>query len=459
MTWPADKPLPQNLEAERALLAAPILDAGSILRISQEISETHFFLPAHKKIFRAQQLLASENKPIDPLTLSDQLRKQGDLESVGGELYLWQITDGVPRVQNVRHYAAIVRDAAERRELIHLADELQQDADCGEKSARKIKERTTEKLLELLGKDGSASLPCPWPTAVTSALEEIAQSFDDPGSVMRLKFGIRDLDEVTSGFRRKDVVLIVGQTSHGKSALAMQLAINSDQVGCKGLIFSAEMSREALATRELVHTAGIPLYYTRRPELVRDKSQVLKKLLQAAVIESKRSLLVVDRDITPARVKTLCELVHRTSGLDFVIVDYDQLVVRAALTRPEQEFAMQARFAADALAIAKRLDVCFVLLCQPRKVEPDVARGRRGPRVEDIFGHSAVGNTAHHILWVIRRFFQKDKDPAYERQAVIHVLKARNDKPASVEVDFDPDAVLFQDKAPTEKDSVEEPAR
>jgi replicative DNA helicase len=450
------RPSPQNADAERALLGAAILDPSSFPMICSRVSEEHFFDSRHQAIFSAEKILASEQKPIDLVSVVDVLQRQGKLEVVGGAAYVAQIIDGLPRVQDLPHHAAIVRDCALRRALIHACDELHCAADAGEDSAQELLESGAHKFIGMLSRDGSAALPHPWRDAVLSAMEEITQSFRDPGSVMRLNFGIRDLDEATSGLRRQDLVLIVGQTSHGKTALATQLARKSDSAGYKGLFFSAEMSMEALAKRELAHTASIPMWYTRRPEQVRDRDAVMGALTDAAALEAKRKLMVVDRDITPARVKVLCELVQRTSGLDFVIVDYDQLVVRAAISRNDEEYALQAQFVSDVLALAKRLNICFVLLCQPRKVDADVARGKRNPRVEEIFGHSAVGNTAHHILWVMRRFFQKDMDPAFERDAVVHILKARNDKPASVEVEFDPDAVLFREKPPSERDSVPE---
>jgi len=129
--------------------------------------------------------------------------------------------------------------------------------------------------------------------------------------------------------------------------------------------------------------------------------------------------------------------------LDFVIVDYDQLVVRAGLKAQDDEFRAQAEFMAHALALTKRLNICFVLLCQPKKVDEDVARGRRPPRVEQIFGSTAVANTAHNILWVVRQYFTHGMDPIYEKVATSYILKARNDKTGKVDHGFDPDRVLF----------------
>jgi hypothetical protein len=127
-------------------------------------------------------------------------------------------------------------------------------------------------------------------------------------------------------------------------------------------------------------------------------------------------------------------MVKRSKGLDFVIVDYDQLVIRASLSGRDDEFKAQARFMADALALAKRLDICFILLCQPHKLDEDVARGRKPPWVDQIFGSSAVANTAHHILWVVREYFKRGMDVVYERLAKVYVLKARNDKTSVIEI-------------------------
>ena len=438
-----ERPLPFNKDAERALLATAILDNSQIPALVELTKAEDFFLFQNKLIYLAMVKLRAEGKPADLLTLSDELRRTKQLEPAGGEAYVASLTDGTARISNTKHYASIVREAAQLRRVIHLCEAIQNRAFEGEDGSQKLLEDSTQEFLSLMSLNGAAGMPSTWNKAVMSAMDEVVESIRNQGSVMRFHFGIPKIDDFTAGWRRQDLNLLVGMTSHGKSLLAMQGAVKADAAGYRGLIFSAEMSKEAVAKRELAHTANIPLYLLRRPEMIRDPDRVLNDLVKAAAEESKRNLIVVDRDIKPGRVWSLCELLHRSSGLDFVIVDYDQLVIRAGLRGRDDEFRAQAEFMADALALTKRLNICFVLLCQPRKVDEDVARGRRTPRVEQIFGSSAVANTAHNILWIMRQYFTHGMDPAYEKSATAYILKARNDKTGKVDHGFDPDRVLF----------------
>lgn len=453
-----ERALPSNADAERTLLGAILLDNRQLQRC--EIAATDFYLDQHQVTFRAIQSLVAARIAADLVTVTDALNKGGLLERAGGAIYVSSLIDGVPTVINAAHYARLVREATQARLLIAVCEKWQVKAYSQEASPRELAEAAVRELLALQSQSGSAALPSAWSEAVNSAMDEVVRSIQEPHTVSRFVFGIPKLDEATSGLRREDVVLIVGGTSHGKSLLAMQLAVASEAAGYKGLIFSAEMSKESLAKRELAHTADIPLWFLRRPEQIRDKDGVIRKLQLAAGKEMDRKLWVVDRDITPARIWSLARLMHQEGGLDFVVVDYDQLVIREGLRRSrrgfEEQFSEQAQFMNDALNLAKELKVCFVLLCQPRKVSDDVARGKVPPRVEEIFGSSAAANTAHHILWIIRRFFQKKMDPKYEDEAVCYLLKARNDRVQHVDLRFDPKAVRFTDSLNPRPDEIEQ---
>ncbi len=438
-----ERPLPFNGDAERALLATGILENGKIPELVELVKAEDFFTPENRAIYLAMTGLASEGKPVDLVTLTDELYRTKRVEDAGGASYVSSLIDGVAHVSNTKHYAEIVREAAQKRRLIHACEALKEKAFDGEDGSVKLLEEGTQQLLSLMSREGESALPSTWGQAVMSAMDEVVESVRNKESVMRFNFGLTRVDDFTAGWRRQDLNLLVGMTSHGKSLLAMQGAMVADKAGYKGLVFSAEMSKEALAKRELAHTANVPLYLLRRPELIRNPDAVLNDLGNAAAEEVNRRLIVVDRDINPGRVWSVCELVYRSSGLDFVIVDYNQLVIRAGLRMRDDEFRAQAEFMADALALTKRLNICFILLCQPRKVDEDVARGRRPPRVEQIFGSSAVANTAHNILWIIRQYFTHGMDPVYEKSATAYVLKARNDKTGKIDFGFDPDRVLF----------------
>lgn len=450
--------LPHNQEAERAILAAGLLDNAALPTISECVKAEDFFIPQNRVIYLAQMALAAAGKPVDLVTLIETLQRSDELEKAGGGAYVSSIADGFPKIQNVKHHAAIVRENAISRRVVHTCNALGQAAMEGEES-KSVLERGAQEFLAMMSADGAASLPHKWSEAVAGAMDQVISGIRDPGKMMRIFCGIPKLDEAFGGFRRQEVILCVGMTSHGKSLISMQFGTHADVHGYKGLVISAEMSKEALASRELAYTAKVPLYYLRRPEKLHHPDAIIAKLMEAAGEESKRSLLVVDRDITPSRIWSLCELVHRSQGLDFVIVDYDQLVVRAGLKGGEDEFSAQAKFMANALELAKRLNLCFILLCQPRKVDEDVARGKRPPRVEQIFGSSAVANTAHVIFWIMRKFFQKGMDPVYEKVAQTFILKARNDKTGTIDHGFDPDLVRFVNEQEVIIDAPEEESR
>lgn len=439
--WAA--PLPQANAAERTILGAILMDNNAIFSATNKVSVDDFFSDAHKRLYTGMISLSATQVPINMVTLCDELHKRSQLEFVGGAAYIASLSDGMPGLVNVGHYAKIVRDKALLRSLIYATQAIQLQAFEASDPPLDIIDKALHRLLSMMSEQGNEALPATWAEAVTGAMNEIIGAIQNPGSVMRLNFGIPKLDDMTAGLRREDLVLIVGGTSHGKSTLAQQLAVLADTQNFKGIIFSAEMSKEALAKRELSHTSNVPLYQLRRPELIRNPQAVINDLMFASAKEMKRKLLVIDHDITPSCVWSISEMVHQTQGLDFIIVDYDQLVVREALSRGDNEFAEQARFVADALELAKRLRVCFILLCQPRKMDQDVASGKRAPRIEEIFGSSAVANTAHHVLWIIRRFFQKQMNKEHESEAAVYILKARNDKAGSVEIGFDPDRVIF----------------
>jgi replicative DNA helicase len=457
------KPLPTNLEAERVLLGSALLNPKAAVEIQTLIREQEFFDHRHRLIFRRIQTLAARGVPPDLVTVLDDLMSTGDLEKVEAG-YLSSLIDGIPDAMNVAHYAHIVRERSKRRDLIMFGDKIVnlawgKDQDPGDSilSADDIAGFAVDSALNIAAGSDAPVVARPWIEVAASAFREIESGNRDPQAIRYFRFGLTDLDEMTGGLRPKELVLIVAPTSNGKSQLALQLAMQSDLDGHKGLYFSAEMPAEQFALRQLAYDAFVKFYFVRRPDRLNEAE--LKRLRIAS--ERPRDLRFVDRDITPTRVWAMSEAMKRTQGLDVVLIDYDQLIIEAGMDPGKDEdnvFRHQRAFVLASKRLAERLDVCVVLLSQLRKVPPKIQSGAH-PHLDDIWGDSSVRNTPHVILWVAREFFSKGMDVAYERKANVYVIKSRNDRTGVVELEFDPERVRFLDAPPTESTSTEERSR
>ncbi|MFZ1971616.1 MAG: DnaB-like helicase C-terminal domain-containing protein [Candidatus Acidiferrales bacterium] len=443
------KPLPHSLEAERSLLGAALLDNSALLKMLPVLQDSDFFLAQNRVIYCGMRVLAAESKPIDTTLLMDHLATTGKLEAAGGVAYLAQLADGLPRVTNVEHYASIVKARAKSRELIAFAARLESRAFDTAESPDSCAEESIGDLLRIISHQTHAIQSRSWRDVAKSAVDQLISAKMNPEKAARMFFGLRALDEMTSGLRRKELCLIVAPTSNGKTLLASQLAVSASSKDFRVLYFSAEMPGEQLAMREIAYRAGVKFYFSQRPEFL--TTEELERLSEAG--KDPLPIRIVDQDVTPSRIWAVSEAAKRTGGLDLVIVDYDQLVIEAGMDPKADDdsiFRHQRNFVLAAKRIAERLDVCFVLLSQLRKVSANVARGAH-PRLDDIWGDSSVRNTPHLILWLVREFFQQEMDIDFERKAKVYVLKARNGRTGVVDLDFDPERVRFLD-APSIED-------
>jgi replicative DNA helicase len=445
-------PLPHSVEAERSVLGAILLDPKATLEVYPRVSEASFFLPQNRVIYRHMLLLSCSGSPIDTVTLIDSLSAAGDLDDAGGPGYVSSLPDGLPRVSNVRYYAGIVVERARFRDLIHFAESFLARGFGAAEPSVELAEYGISELLRITNDRPDLVRARPWDEVAKSAVNGLEEAKQSPAKFARMRFGLPKLDNAIAGLRRRQLCVIVAPTSNGKTLLASQLVVNASADGFKSLYFSAEMPGEQIAQRELAHRAGIKFYVTQRPEFL--SARDLEKLHEAAA--EAKTISIVDDDISPGRIWAMAEAKKRTSGLDLVIVDYDQLVIEAGIDPKSDDdnvFRHQRAFVFAAKRLADRLDVCVVLLCQVRKVPPGMAKGT-SPRLDDVWGDSSIRNTPHLILWLVRDYFQRDMDPRYERKAMVHILKNRNGRTGHIELDFDPDYLRFRDAI----DPLEEPS-
>ena len=228
MTTEIGTRMPMNLEAERAVLGSSILSNEAALESFSLLQEDDFFMPENRIIFRRILHLSAQGKTADLVTLTEGLSSGGELDRAGGPAYIAQLVDGLPSGRSVSNYAEIIRRKARLRKLIHFADTLQREAlDTADDDTDDLIESTVSKALSIAADASGPVLARPWAEVAGSAIAEIERGFRNPDEAKRINFGISDLDDFTSGLRRKELVSIVAPTSNGKTQLAGQCVFQS----------------------------------------------------------------------------------------------------------------------------------------------------------------------------------------------------------------------------------------
>src|SRR5260221_7230377 len=253
-------PPPLNLDAERSILGAVLLDNKALTQIAQQLGSGDFFRPEnglsqHGEIFSAMLHLADQAKPIDLVVLSEELQRRGELERCGGAPYLASLADGMPRVSNVEYYARIVKEKAILRNLIHATHNIQQRAFEGEDGADAILDNAESSIFQLAEDRIRAGL-LPIKDIVRDNFERLEKIFREGKSITGIPTGYVELDKLTSGLQPSELLILAARPSQGKTALALNLAENiAIRSGQPVAGFNLEISNESLLQRLVTSVA------------------------------------------------------------------------------------------------------------------------------------------------------------------------------------------------------------
>src|SRR5258708_972512 len=220
-----EKPLPNNLDAERSVLGAVILDNNALNAAIENLKPEDFFLDQHRRVFTQMIALGEAQQAIDLITLTEELHRRGDLEAAGGAPYLASLADGMPRVSNVEHYARIVKEKAILRNLIHTTHNIQQRAFEGEDGADAILDNAESSIFQLAEDRVRAGL-IPIKEIVDSSRERLEKIFREGKSISGISTGYGELDKLTSGFQPSELLILAARPSQGKTAPALNPADN-----------------------------------------------------------------------------------------------------------------------------------------------------------------------------------------------------------------------------------------
>jgi replicative DNA helicase len=437
-----ERPLPSNLDAERSILGAILLDNSALNTAIEALKVDDFFLLQHRNVFNQMVALGEAQQPIDLVTLSDELHRRGELEASGGAAYLASLADGVPRVSNVEHYARIVKEKAMLRNLVHAANRIQQNALDGEEGADAILDDAESKIFALAEDRVKAGL-ISVKDIVRDNFERLEKIFREGKSVTGISTGYGELDKLLSGLQPSELIILAARPSQGKTALALNLAENiAIRGGLPVALFSLEMSKESLLQRLVASVAQVDAHKFRSGHLSRED---WRRMTEGLGQISSAPLWVDDAGSTSVlEIGAKARRLKRDKGLSLVIVDYLQLISgRGRFNSRQEEVASISR---GLKGLAKELQIPVLVLSQLTRA-PE--REERGPQLSDLRESGAIEQDADVVMFIYRpNFFNLNATPEERDMADILIAKQRNGPTDKVKFVFRSRLTRFEEAAP-----------
>ncbi|PYR79142.1 MAG: replicative DNA helicase [Acidobacteria bacterium] len=441
----SDRTLPHSLDAEKSVLGAILIHNEAFNHAAELIDSRDFFRDAHRRIFEKMIVLSERGDAIDLITLKDELARSGELDEVGGPAYIASLADGVPRSANIEHYARIVKEKSTLRNLIYSANKILTTAYEAEQDADLILDEAEKSIFEI-AEDRIREGFVPLRDLVQGSFATIEKLQQHKGLVTGVPTGFADLDEMTSGLQRSDLILIAARPSMGKTSLVLNIAQHvGAQTDMTVGFFSLEMAKEQLFMRLLTSEARIDAHRFRSGHLSEKDygrlSHALGTLAESRVfIDDTASIGVLEMRAKARRLKA-------EHGLHLLIVDYIQLMQGRG--RFENRQAELASISRSLKGLAKELHVPIVALSQLSRA-PETRSDHR-PQLSDLRESGALEQDADVVLFIFREEQYRDDNgqpnQAAEGIAEIIIGKQRNGPTGVVKLAFIKEHTRFENLA------------
>jgi replicative DNA helicase len=434
---------PQNLDVEASLLGSLLIDSDAFIKIGDMISADDFFDVHHARIFSAMKALHDKRSPIDILTLSEQLKNEGQLDAIGGASFLTELTNFVPTAAHLEQYAAIVADKAIRRRLITASQDIASIGFDENKSLQELIEEAETRLFEVSQRHVRQDV-----TSLESILGESFDRLDDlhrnKGGIRGIPTGLRDLDKLLAGLQRSDLIIIAARPSMGKTAMMLNMSLDIATKAKQGsvLYFSLEMSKEQLVDRLLAAEARVDAWKLRTGEGLTDDDF---ERLSAAMGELAEAPIFIDdtSGITVSDLRTKARRLHHQHPLAVIMVDYLQLMSGGSRYATSANRVQEMSEISRSLKIlARELNVPIVAGSQlSRSVE---SRSPQIPQLADLRESGSIEQDADIVGFLYREEYY---NPDTDRKNITDILikKHRNGPVKNIEVYFDRDKQRFRD--------------
>lgn len=428
---------PQAVDLEEAVLGALMLEKDALAAVIDILKPEMFYKEQHQKIFESIKRLFGKSEPVDILTVTNELKSSGELEIAGGAYYLTQLTNRVASSANIEQHSRIIIQKHIQRELIRLSSEVIKDAfedttdvfdllDKAEQNLFSVSENNLRRNYTLM------------PELVKSAIDEIQKAKDQDGNLRGMPSGFTEIDRVTAGWQKSDLIILASRPGMGKTAFALTMARNMAVDFHKPVaIFSLEMASVQLVTRLIAAESSLPAEKLRKGDLQEYEwtqlNSKINKLVDAPIyIDDTPALSIFE-------LRAKCRRLKAQHNIEMIFVDYLQLMTSAVDNRSgnrEQEISNISR---SLKSLAKELDVPILALSQlSRAVE--TRGGSKKPILSDLRESGAIEQDADLVLFIYRpEYYRIDEDEegnSTSGMAEISIAKHRNGALADIKLRF-----------------------
>lgn len=437
------KLLPQSVEAEEAVLGAILVNPMSLGRIVEFLTPESFYKPAHRIIYQAMLDLFKKNEPIDIVTVSEFLRNDERLESAGGRAYINDLAMNVITTANVEFYAKIVQEKEIKRALINAGSEIV--AMSYENEETDVVLDNAQKLIFNIASQKEVGDMVPIQDLIVSSYEQIESRYNNKDELLGVTTGFYDLDTLTSGLQKSDLIILAARPSMGKTAFALNLAQNVALKAKKGVaIFSLEMPKIQIAKRMLCAEAEVD---TQRSNTGHMQLKDFQKLTDAMERLADTRIYIDDTaGVTATDIKAKCRrLMLDEKDLGLIVIDYLQLMEGGG--NPNDRNQQISAISRSLKGLARELNVPIIALSQlSRGVE---ARNDKRPMLSDLRDSGAIEQDADIVMFIYRDEYYNKDDVENKGKAELIIAKHRNGPVGTVNLLFQSNITKFKNQTKT----------
>ena len=425
-----DRTPPHNIEAEQAVIGAIFLRPDAFSTASELLIASDFYRVSHQRIFQAMTTLSDKGEPIDLVTVTTLLSNEQTLDEAGGVSYLSDISSSVPTAANISFYSKIVEEKALLRRLIRAATDIVTTTFEKECDVDELLNEAEKNILEVSNRKNASSFKA-IKDVLIEVYDDIEQLNQNNNEVTGVPTGYRDLDKITSGFQKNDLIIIAARPSVGKTAFALNIAQNvSTKTDENVAIFSLEMGAEQLVSRMLCAEGNIDSQRLRTGNLLADD---WGKLTMAMGSLSNAGIFIDDSPgIRVSEIRSKCRRLKQEHGLGMIIIDYLQLISGSASSQENRQQEV-SEISRSLKGLARELEVPLIALSQlSRGVEQ---RQDKRPIMSDLRESGSIEQDADIVGFLYRDDYY---DSESEQQNIIEIIisKQRNGPTGTVELAF-----------------------